>query len=279
MKLCLLPDVSEAIVFGLSSFPALRIYYYTYLMMSQAEKVEHYQYVKEYLDQYLELFSIDEQRTLYSYLLNYCVRKINSGLADFYQEILDLYQRLLENQLILTKGKLTQWTYINIVTAGLRLKNFDWTEQFIKDYRSALTLQHQENVYTYSLVSLYFEKGDYQSALQLLQSVEFTDAFYHMSAKIIQLKIYYLEDESDAFASLILATQRFLSRNRQLSSYQKKSNDNFLKIINRLFKIQQKAPYLHKKRLEEQIKRLQLRIQEIHPLGNRSWLEKELNGL
>jgi tetratricopeptide (TPR) repeat protein len=212
-------------------------------------------------------------------LLNYCVRQINTGAPDYYEEILSLYTFLLEKQLLEQRGKLTQWTFINILTAGLRLKNYTWTEQFIRNYKSALAPDNQENVYAYSLASLYFEKGELDRALQLLQEVVFTDAFYQVAAKIIQLKIYYLHQEYDAFFSLSLATQRFLSRNRQLSAYQKKSNLNFLKIIKRLFQLKNKADYLKRNRYQEQLLKLKERIQNTDALGNRKWLVEAVDQL
>ncbi len=96
-----------------------------------------------------------------------------------------------------------------------------------------------------------------------------------MAARIIQLKIYYLSEEWEAFGSLVLATQRFLSRNKQLSAYQKKSNLNFLRIINRLFKFKMKTKYLGRKGLQEQKEKLIIRINETHPLGNKGWLKEQ----
>ncbi|MEO0341703.1 MAG: hypothetical protein AAF242_21170, partial [Bacteroidota bacterium] len=259
----------------LSNNPNLQVYKATFTMINSPENTGHYFQMKSLLEEHIQRFPEREQLALHSYMLNYCVRKINSGATEFYAEVLELYKLLLNEGLLLVDGFLTQWTYINIVTAGLRLKNFAWTEQFIYQYKSALMKEYQENVFNYSLVSLYFEKGDWGSALELLQQVDFTDGFYQMAARITQLKIYYLSEEWEAFGSLILATQRFLSRNKQLSTYQKKSNLNFLRIINRLFKFKMKAKYLGRKRFQEQQEKILIRINETHPLGNKSWLKEQ----
>lgn len=261
----------------LEAYPAINIYFHALDMVRHPASSGAYFKVKDLLKQHFTIFPVQEVRTLYNYLLNFCVRKINTGEPGYYEEILTLYKFLLSEQLLEQQGKLTQWTFINILTAGLRLKNFTWTEDFIHQYKDALAPENRENVYAYSLAALYFEKGDLDSALQLLQAVVFTDAFYQVAAKIIQLKIYYLQQEYDAFFSLSLATQRYLSRNKQLSSYQKNSNLNFLRIIKRLFQLKSKAAYLKQGRYQEQVAKLMERIQETTALGNRKWLEVELN--
>lgn len=263
----------------LESYPAIHIYWQALSMLQHQEQEAAYFKLKTLLSEHLSIFPIEEARTLYNYLLNYCVRKINTGFGQFYEEILGLYQFLLEAQLLEQQGKLTQWTFINILTTGLRLQNYEWTEDFVHRYKNALDPSTRDNVYAYSLASIYFEKGDLGEALSLLQSVAFTDAFYQLAAKIIQLKIYYLEEEVDAFFSLSLATQRYLSRNRQLSTYQKKSNEHFLKLIKRLFQLKIKAKYLQQGRYQAQVQKLKDRIKDTEILGNRKWLEQELTDL
>lgn len=263
----------------LEAYPAIHIYWQALQMLRHPDQGDAYFTLKALLSEHFHLFPVTEARTLYNYLLNYCVRKINTGFGQFYEEILSLYQFLLKAQLLEQQGKLTQWTFINILTAGLRLQNYEWTEDFVHRYKNALDPSTRDNVYAYSLASIYFEKGDLGEALSLLQSVVFTDAFYQLAAKIIQLKIYYLEESVDAFFSLSLATQRFLSRNRQLSTYQTKSNEHFLKIIKRLFQLKIKEKYLQQSRYQVQIQKLKERIQSTEVLGNRKWLEQKLSDL
>lgn len=258
--------------------PAIQVYYKTLEMLRQQEEPLHYYELKALLDQHWQLFPARELRILYHYALNYGVKKINSGQRQFYREILELYKILLNKKIIFKEGYLTQWTYINIVTAGIRLKEFNWTERFIHNYRASLQPREQHNVYTYNLASLYYAKRDYKSALQLLHDVEFTDAFYHLSAKIIQLKSYYDLEETEAFFSLAEATRIYLTRNRQLSDYQKGSNANFLKLATRLLQLRLKASTLPKSEKEQQTQRIQQQL-ESKNIANKGWLQEALLAL
>ena len=172
-------------------------------------------------------------------------------------------------------GYLTQWSYINIVTAGIRLREFEWTEQFIRTYREQLDPEVRDNVYAYNLATLYFEQGHFARALQSLQDVEFSDAFYHMAAKLIQLKSYYELDETEAFFSLIEASRKYIRRNRQLSDYQKQSNTNFLKLVSRLFNFRLRGVQ------PPQLEQLARELDSNKPFANKGWLRGkigELNG-
>lgn len=268
---------SEAL--ELQQTPALQLYYKALQMLREPEQRKYYFELKKLLETHIDAFPQGELRILYNYALNHCVRMINSGRSAFYQEILDLYKVLLDRKIIFKNNYLTQWSYINIVTAGIRLKEYDWTEHFIQTYKDYLLPEVRHNVYTYNLVALYFEQKDYQKALQLLHTVEFTDAFYHLSAKIIQLKSYYELDEMEAFFALVEATKKYLARNRQLSTYQKSSNINFLKLANRIYNLRLKALSSSSTSFQKQWRELEQQLLNTEPLGNKNWLEDALMGL
>jgi hypothetical protein len=258
--------------------PAIKMYYQALLML-QSEAEEDYQSLRQLLDKYSPVLPIKEQYDLYDYAQNFCVKKINSGQVKYYQHILDLYKEMLNRKVLLRDGFLTQWSYINILTAGLRLPDFEWTEWFIHTYREQLKPEVRENVFTYSLAALFFERKDYYKALQSLQGVTFSDIFYHMSAKIIQLKSYYELQEHEAFLSLMEASRKFLRRNRQLSDYQVQSNLNFLKIAGKLNKINMRAGITGAERLKGSLKQLEKALLQTKTVTNKGWLSQKIDDL
>ncbi len=137
----------------------------------------------------------------------------------------------------------------------------------------------QHNVFTYNLASLYYERGDYRQALQLLHEVEFTDAFYHVAAKLIQLKSYFELDETDAFFALVEAARKYLQRNRQLSEYQKKSNASFLRFATRIYNLRIQRGALTRGEFAQAHRRLSDRLAAAEPLANKEWLQAALAGI
>lgn len=275
----LLPQIEEYLNQNSAHFqahPALLIYYTTLQMLRSDPSGQHYQQLVFLLEQQMSIFPPNELRVIYNYALNYCVRQINFGKSEYYREILSLYKILLREKIIFKNGHLSQWSYINIIAAGIRLKEYDWTEDFIHTYREYLVPEVQHNVYAYNLAVLYFEQQKYSEALSKLMDVEFTDAFFYMAAKLIQLKCYYHVDATEAFFSLSESARKYISRNRQLSDYHKKSYQHFFKMATRVYQLSLKSGIIKHPKFEEERQKLQEQLQDLEPLANRNWLQRIL---
>ena len=190
--------------------PALQTYYAALQMMRQPENDSLFTAFKDILEKNTVIFPPEELWILYNYALNHCIQRINSGNQKYYHEIHAVYRQMLTQKIILQNGILTQWDYKNIVTTGVRIKDYEWTKGFILEYKNKLPQKDRENAVAYNLASLYLATEQYDLALQQLQDVKFTDASYHIGAKIIQLKCYFSLDESEPFYSLIDAFFSFI---------------------------------------------------------------------
>ncbi|MEL6862902.1 MAG: hypothetical protein AAFP19_00725 [Bacteroidota bacterium] len=258
----------------LSQYPAL-VVYYTALQLIQAPDIEaHYLQLKSVLNEHGDCLPNAELWTLYNYALNYCILRINSGMSTYYQEVLELYKLLLDRGLLFQNGYLTQWTYKNITTAGLRLKEYDWTRQFIEEFKSLLLPEEQENAYSYNLATFYYAQKAYSAALQQLHDVEFTDTSYHLGAKIIQLKSYYELEETEAFFSLIEAFKKYILRNRELADYRKKANAHFLDLAKRIYRLKINRKTLSTAAYQQRQRSIRERMSELQPIANKNWLEE-----
>ncbi len=264
---------------GLKEHPVLQIYFKTFQMLSDVGTTDHYFELKALLNEHIALFPTHEINNIYKYLLNYCVRKINSGRELFYQEIHELYKILLNEAILLQHGYLTQWTYINIITAGIRLKEYKWTEGFIYEYRDSLLPEERNNVFKYGLSALYFEKQDYLKALEYLNTVEFTDSSYHLRAKILQLKSYFELEEEEAMLSLIEAFQKYINRSKSIPDYQKKANRNFLKLTKQLYKLRIQRSTAHQLVFERKHQSVAESLAHTEPIANKKWLKEKLRSI
>ena len=253
------------------NIPSITVYYQVLKMLENQDNSEHYHQLKSTLAQNLAYFPNEELRTLYDYARNYCIRKINSGETGYYQEILNLYQFLLDKKIIFQNGYLTQWDYKNIITVGLRLQSYDWTENFIKTYKNSLPENVRENAFIYNLASFYYETHEYKKSLQLLHKVKFTDTTYPLGAKIIQLKSYYELQETEPFYALTDAFQIFVKRNRHLSDYRKTAYLNLIKITKKIFKLREQKGYIANSVWQQRYEILKEKIDN-QRIANKDWV-------
>ncbi|MFN4256350.1 MAG: hypothetical protein ACK4Q5_15220 [Saprospiraceae bacterium] len=255
----------------LADEPAVQVYLACLDLLERQQDAD-FQVFKSKLGEHTALFPQADLLALYTYALNFCIRKINAGAVAWYHETLDLYQTLLARGILLQNGHLSQWSYKNIVTAGLRSRAFGWTEDFIRTWRDRLPPDERENAFAYNLAALFLEKGEHRRALFALQNVEFTHHSYHLGAKIMQLKSYFALDEGDALHSLADATDKYIRRNRQFSGYGKAANLNFLKLLRRAFQVKNELPLLRDPKKIARLDKLRRAIGQANPLANKDWL-------
>jgi hypothetical protein len=154
---------------------------------------------------------VDTYTTL-SALLNYCIQQIYSGNEkDYYPKSLEVYQFADKNDLLIYEGEISRSKFSNGVTTGCFLKEFEWTEKFIKKWKEFLAQPYKDDVVNLALGQLYFHKGEHKQVIALLKDLSFRNHRDDLRARIQLVKSYYeLEDDNselfdycNTFAALI----------------------------------------------------------------------------
>ena len=257
-----------------ASYGVLKIYYEILMMLENADDETFYFNVKEHLGCNLGLFTHEELRYLYNYLLNYCIKKINSGLGIYYKEVLEIYQLMLKERFIFKNGYLTHWTFKNIVTVGLRIPDYDWTESFILKYKENILIEDRQTSLAFNLANLYYAKKDFKNALEQLQDIRFSDHSYQLGAKIIQLKSYFELNEVEPFYALIEASRKFIHRSSQLSDYGKTANINFVKLCRQIFRLKLEKKIITNSAFEQRQRAIANKLKQTKMIANKDWLEE-----
>ncbi|MEO1437538.1 MAG: hypothetical protein AAFV80_18495 [Bacteroidota bacterium] len=214
--------------------PALAIYYQMALTMLESDNEVHYFELKALLQEHSALFPKKEARNMYAVAQNFCTSKINKGEIHYLQETFELYQMLLDEQILLTNNEMSPWDYKNLVVVGLRLGAFDWTFEFIESYRFHLPERFRENAYTYNLSKYYFYRQEYEKVIELLQQVEYQDVFYNLDSKAMLLKTYYELDEWEPMDALIHSFKALLRRKKAISDHHRRNYLNFIRMVKKL---------------------------------------------
>jgi tetratricopeptide (TPR) repeat protein len=213
--------------------------------------------------QYQSYFPIEELKDLYSYAINYCIRRVNQGAPEFLDELFKQYLKSLEAGTLMDDGYLSPWAYKNLIGVGLRLKKFDWTEDFIRQYNEKLVPDFRANALHYNLAELYYYKKDHDQALTHLNKVEFSDIYYNLDTKKMMLKIYFELDEIDALLSLLASFKMFLKRTKLISAANKVAYLNFVQALTLLARKERRVMPTIEKMLASP-----------EPLGDRAWLKQ-----
>ncbi|MBL4648486.1 MAG: hypothetical protein JKY03_02055 [Aureispira sp.] len=268
----------EADSFDLAEHPLIHVYYQI-LKTLQNSADSAYQKLKELIETYSKLFLPEELLLLYDYAENFCIRKINNGITRYYKEFLTIYKQKLEKQLLLEDGYLPESDYKNIVTAGVRTKDYQWTEAFIHQNKKKLRPEVQENAFNYNLAVFYYATQEYSAALELLLTILFTDISYGVGAKTIQLQIYYELQEMEPLINLIDTFRLYVLRHKTQSDYRKKANLNMLRIVKKVAKLKEKSTFMPQKQFKKEQTKLQVLYTELSPLSNSDWIKEIIEQL
>ena len=140
--------------------PAIAIYFYIYKTITEKENKSHFIQLKEQIREHGHFFPHGEIRDIYLMTINYCIRKINSGIENFIRESFELYKQGIEKKILIQNNLITRATFHNIVSNGLKLKEFKWVKIFVEDYQQFLEEKHRQGFVYYSLARLYYEEKD-----------------------------------------------------------------------------------------------------------------------
>ena len=253
---------------GYLEHPAIAVYYYSYLSLRDRDNDSYFYKLKEQILRFGNAFPRFEIRDHFLLAINFCIRRVNRGERHFAREALELIQLGLKTKAILMEdGIISRWSFRNAVSLGTLLKEFDWTEQFIKDYEDHLEEKYRESIVHYSMARLHYEKKDYDRAMQLFTQVEYNDMLMNLTAKAMLLKMYYELDEFNALDSLLESMRVYLRRKKVIGYHR----DNYTNIISFTKKLTTVNPFDRK-----DLEKLAGEIEASNPNTEKRWMLEQI---
>ena len=259
--------------------PSIIVYYRVYQMIVNGQHQFYYDALPV-IQQNSSAFTKSELHTIYNYLQNYCIEQINKGQRQFLKESFILYNDQLDKELLMdNSGFLSQWHYKNIVTAGIRLKEMEWTFNFIEKYKERLNPEVLDNAYTFNLASYYYSTNQLEKVLDLLLRVEYTDIRYNLGAKSLLLRTYYDLEEYATLSSLTKSFAQYLSRNKLIPENRKKGMSNLVRFTNRAFQIKSNLDFVSNKKSRKELSKLKSEMELTAIIINKNWLDQKISEL
>lgn len=236
LDLGLLPSVLDFVRArpGLLEHPAVAVYFYGYLALSEPSEDAHFFALKKLLESSASKFPVNELRDIYLLGINFCIHRINLRQENYLREVFDLYKNGLESDVFIENGDISRFTYTNITLTALRLREFDWTHKFLLDYRNILPETQRQGTFAFNLARYHCERGDYAQAMPLLLEMDFDDVLHNLTAKAMLAKMYWETSEINALQNLLTSFSVYLRRKRQVSNQLRTGYQNFIRFVRRL---------------------------------------------
>lgn len=222
--------------------------------------------LQQLLKKHRALLTDEEINELYIYVINFAIRKINSGETEYYNAFFSIMMEMIQSGVALYNGNLAPWHYKNLVSAGIRLKRFDEVKDIIHNYSHYLPADYRQNAESYNLAKLLFAEEKYPDVLSLLHTVEYQDIFYVLGSKLLLIQTYFEMEEYEALDSLLASFAAYLRRTKEIPKARARQYMSSLKFVQQLLKI---APLDHKKR-----QKLYTKIAAHQGVADKAWLLK-----
>ncbi|MBC7777003.1 MAG: hypothetical protein H7246_16345 [Phycisphaerae bacterium] len=197
--------------------PAVGLYYFCYKFQTDLPGAERYfERFRTMLATHAEAFPPDELRTLYLLAINFGIKKINQSAEGWLRATLDLYQGALARKLLLENGQISRFAFNNIIAIALRVGELDWVERFILEHKNLLERQWREATASLGLARVAYARRDYKTALLNLQRSDYKDLINNLTAKTLQLKIFYETEEFDLLANHLKGMKNYIRRHTSI---------------------------------------------------------------
>ncbi len=252
-----------------NELPMIGFYYHTLNAFIEPTNPTHFEALKNNLLNNLNIYTKEEALEMFVAARNYCIQQVNKGNSDYLHQLFSLYEIEIEHQILLdANNTISPFTYKNIVTLGMKLQKYDWTQAFIESHKEYLTNEFQASSYAFNLARLYFQQGKFEEIISLLNQMEHREIFIELAAKTLLLKTYYELKEFEVLHSFLDSFQMFIRRKKKVLRYHGTSYLNLIKMMRQLIRLN----YYKGKNKEV----LQAKILETKELAAKNWVLEKL---
>lgn len=212
--------------------------------------------------------------TFYSYLRNLCawISNTYTDNEEIRRVLLDLYKENLTKGYLHYEGRMAPSTYIAVSLIALRLKDFDWMQYFIEEYKDVIIGDNKtRDFYRFNKALYLFGIGKFDECLDNI-APNFVALDYLLHAKRLELKALY-ELDSNLFSFRLDSFKMYLSRTSRkiIPEVKRKFNSEF---VNLLVQITNSIPG-DPKRADQLVNRIKSRTQ----MAEWHWLLEKAHAL
>lgn len=252
--------------------------YYALKTVVNANDNDSYLKLKKLFNKLFTKLNTDKKFNFSMALVNFCNFRIMKGNTGYVKELFDTYKMMVEQGFYNT-GKddyISPPMYANIVSMAGNLKQFDWAEKFISEFKKRLHPSSGEQYYLLANVILNLKKKNYEDALQYLTKFKSKNEIEKITLKRFQIMIYYESGFFDELYSLIDTSKHFISNDSKVTDNAKNIFGNFLYFVQKLAEL--KSGIKDGKRNEISLHNLKDEIMN-REVSNRIWLLEKIEEL
>ena len=198
------------------------MYWLAYQLLDPTDGLVAYEELRRTLATTSNILPPRHNWDLYSYLINFAVRKMRNQELGYQVQIRELYEELLAGEKNPTDG-IDPWAFRNMVVTMVRLGELTLAEDFFNRYQGHVNNDSDGNAVTYASATIEFVKGNYEVASRHLHRLvgQYRNAYYGVYGRWLLWKCLVELEDSIYLDNLLERFVRYFERTHLLVSGEK----------------------------------------------------------
>ena len=259
----------------LDSMLAIQLYQDLIQLQKQEKNQALFAQIKTLFIDQADALSPEQRISIYQYLSNYAARRVNTGEQQYYTELFDLTKMALQYHIIIEQDRITDATFTNTVVMASVLKEFEWAEQFMKNYQSLLEPGVFNSAFHLAMAYWHYHQQQYPEVLSHLQEIHFLPSYGYRVKSLRTRSFYELYQQDNSYYEPVLAEinsfEQYIRREKTTTTYRKRSYLHLISYLKKLVKIKNNPKWSREK--TEQLKE---DIENKQPVFAKHWLLEKI---
>lgn len=274
-KLTMFNEVLEFIQNGQTEEIPLILVFKTIFLLLYTKDKKYYTELWLLKEKYADDFKINDRYLVYIHLYDFAAYMVNFKGDDSYnRDMFNIYKEQIDKKIMVPKDFLF-FNYINVVKIACRVKEFDYAENFMKEFGPYLPENEKINVTEFCLGTIENARGNPEKALVHFSKSNFQNFILKVQVKILLLKIYYKLGMYEQTLGMIDTFRHYVAREEKMLAEHRESYNKFLILMGELIKIKESGS----KDKSFELGKIKKEAEKIpaNPFRVRTWLLDELN--
>lgn len=263
------------------------IIFYEKLLKLQRELfcLENFEDTKSFFNRYHYLFEKEEKRLIYTCLSNIIIRQTNTKKLNI-EYYFQLQKMGVEQDILIENNYISHNGFLNIVSSGAAIQEFDWLGGFIKNKSKYLEDEVRDVTKILANSSIEYYKGNFHKSLKLLEAIGKTIFDLDLRTRIFRIRNLtelLIRNESDLYDELAYQASldiKFLKREKNFARNRREGYIDFFRVVKQIaITARNNYIFLSKKQKmneEKRIVKINARLNDKKYIAFKIWLKNKL---
>ncbi len=221
-------------------FIPIKLFYLSYMATKFPEDDKYYFDLKSLYVKESDKFDMIFREILLNNLWRLSAMKMVLGKNEFKYEAFEIRKLIVDQKIISLNAPYMKISdFRSTLVDALNVGELEWAEQFIENYIEMLHPEYREDVRNYSRARIYYEKGDYDKALEFAGKVNINQITFKLDIKNLTSKIYYDTNSTEPLYSLLNSYYQLINNSDSKNKDYLLRHKNFVKYLRKLVEISQ----------------------------------------